>query len=108
MESDFKKRKRPISKESQKKGEKGLTIIRENSGPAPVTGRVAGSQTPLLAAHPSTFCPLDEVLPLINTLTRLPSPNQIEPGPDGPNVSSWYGRLRGLMSPFSLLYSDQL
>ena len=29
------------------------------------------------------------------------------PGPDGPRASGWYGRLRELISPFSVLNSDQ-
>jgi len=35
----------------------------------------------------------------------VPNPR---PGPDGPRASGWYGRLRELISPLSLLNSDQL
>ena len=31
-----------------------------------------------------------------------------QPGPDGPKASGWYGRLRGPISPLSLIHSDQL
>ena len=37
-----------------------------------------------------------------------PTQNETRPGPDGPNASGWYGRLRGPISPFSLFNSDQL
>ena len=37
----------------------------------------------------------------------IPNPKKTRAGPDGPNASGWYGRLRGMVSPLSVINSDQ-
>jgi len=62
--SDFKKK--------WETGGKRQTLIRGNSGPTPVArGFCFRAKSPPLAARPITVCPLDEVRPLINTLSSF-------------------------------------